>query len=175
MPTRMDPASAASRAALTTGWSIWKSVTRKCCPKTIRSKPRVRASRTSAMVSAKRSTGSADGGCWLVMRRPKRTGLPVGVLTRLGDDRDLDRDGRVLGGERLADGVQAEAVGHQRPGVHRTVPEQAHGLGELVLIDHRAEDRQLAPDDPEEMNPRRLVGKPGQDHSAAGTRELERR
>ena len=69
-PIRIDPESAARRAAATVGCSIWNSVARKCWPSSTRSNPRSRASRTCSTVSRQRSAADSWGGCWFVTKSP---------------------------------------------------------------------------------------------------------
>src|SRR5262249_62069924 len=70
---------------------------------------------------------------------------------------DLDSLGRAVRREGLLDAVEREAVRDQRLDAHPPVAEQPHGLGELVLVDHRAQDPHLPPHDGEEVDARRLV------------------
>src|SRR5574339_1047778 len=112
-PTRMVPASAASRASAGRLCTSWNGVERKCWPITMRPKPASRAARTWSMCSRKRSTMDTPGGCCLETIRPKFMGSslldqavePPGVQAR-----DLAHRGRRQVSELLLD-----VLGRLRP------------------------------------------------------------
>src|SRR2546425_509999 len=89
-------------------------------------------------------------------------------------ERDLDGVGVRVRRERLADAVEAEPVGDQRPGPDRAAVDKPERLGELVLIDHRARQGDLAAYDREKRHRRGLVRQPGEHDAAAGPNQLER-
>ena len=65
-------------------------------------------------------------------------------------------------------------MGDQRPRPHGAASDEPQGLGELVLIDHRAGDRDLATHDREERHRRGLVREPDEHDASARPHQLER-
>src|ERR1700687_1109495 len=57
---------------------------------------------------------------------------------------------------------------------HRARGEEPDGLGKLLLVDHGADDAELAPHDSEEVHRRALVRESGQHGASARLRRLER-
>src|ERR1043166_7442702 len=91
-----------------------------------------------------------------------------------GGDGDLDRRGVLMSVERFADGIEVEAMRDERLSTNGAALEQAQRLAELVLIDHRARDRHLAPYHGEERDGCRLVGQSGQHDTPARAHQRER-
>ena len=62
-----------------------------------------------------------------------------------------------------------------RSGPTRTTPPARSGdrLAELVPVDHRSAHVDLPADHPEELDPRRVVGQPREDHPPAGTHDAD--
>src|SRR5262249_3983582 len=73
------------------------------------------------------------------------------VPSQLHTERDLDGIEAVMGHEGVLDLGEREPVSEERRRSDGARGEQSDGLGELVLINHRAEDAQLAPHHPEEV------------------------
>src|SRR3989441_8982028 len=104
-----------------------------------------------------------------------RRATPVTMIGEgLDGQRDLDGIGASVRDERLADAVEVEAVRDQGLRPDRAAGDQPQRLGELVLVDHRARDRDLAPHHREERHRRRLVGQPREHDPSPRSHQLER-
>ena len=75
--------------------------------------------------------------------------------------------------EGIGDSIEGKPVREQALPLHLTGREERHGLRKLVLVDHRAEDADLPPHHPEELEPARLVGQPGQDDAPTRPAQLD--
>src|SRR5574342_723045 len=92
----------------------------------------------------------------------------------LGIDDDFDGFWRAVGSEGLPDARQRESVGYESVYRHRARGEEPDGLGKLLLVDHGADDAELAPDDSEKIHCRDFVRQSGQDATPSRMAQLER-
>src|SRR3989442_15557744 len=89
------------------------------------------------------------------------------------DDGDLDGLGRAMRGKSLLDTLEREPVRDEPVDLDHARGQEPDGLRKLLLVDHGADDGELATHHPEEAHRRRFVRQPRENEAAAGTNELD--
>src|SRR5688500_13604296 len=130
----------------------------------------------SAFERAASATAAPASASARAIARPRPRLAPVTTATRpsrgfddtlLDHQRDLDGRRISVRSERVGDSIEPIAMREKRLAADGAGAHERERFGEFVLVDHRADDGDLAADDAEERNGRRLVWQPGQHDAAA--------